>query len=354
MRRVLFITQQFDPAHPLLATTIPQIGALARRVDEVVVLADTVVEEALPPNVRARSFRSATKVGRGLRFEDALARELPGLRHGAVITHMCPVYTVLAAPLVRPARVPLLLWYVHWLGHVVVRMAEKVATRIVTVHERSFPFPTRKLFTTGQAIDVDTFSVERTQANGGPLRVLLVGRYAASKRADVVLRAVRLALNRGVELRLRVHGPTPTDEARSERRSLDLLVEELGLGGHVSIGSEIARTDLARLLADHDLFVNNARGGADRVVYEAAASGLPVVASNPAHADLLEPDLFFAHDSPEELATRLEQVAALSVDERAVIGARLRERVRRSHSVDSWAEGLLRAAGFVPAQRADS
>ena len=353
MTRVLFITQHFDPAHPLLATTIPQIAALARRVDEVVVLADTIVPDALPPNVRARSFRAPTKIGRGLRFEQALARELPGLRGGAVITHMCPVYTVLAAPLVRPARIPLLLWYVHWLGHVVVRMAEKVATRIVTVPERSFPFPTDKLFTTGQAIDVDSFSEPRVAVDGGPLRVLLVGRYTTAKRADVVLRAVRLALDRGVDLRLRVHGPAQDGPAQAERRSLEALVEELGLGGHVSIGSEIARADFPRLLAEHDAFVNNARGGADRVVYEAAASGLPVLASNPAHSDLLEPELVFGHEDSEELAERLVAMAALSVGERDAIGARLRERVARSHSVDSWAEGLLQAAGLA-AQRSDA
>ena len=49
-RRVVFITQQVDPAHPALAATVPKVAALAALVDEVVVLADGAVPEALPPN----------------------------------------------------------------------------------------------------------------------------------------------------------------------------------------------------------------------------------------------------------------------------------------------------------------
>ena len=61
----------------------------------------------------ARSARAARAL-RGARFEAALARELPGLRGGAVVAHMCPIYAVLAAPLVRPLRIPLVLWFTHW------------------------------------------------------------------------------------------------------------------------------------------------------------------------------------------------------------------------------------------------
>src|SRR3970282_1212287 len=38
-RRIVFITQQVDPRHPVLAATVPKIAALAALVDEAVVLA---------------------------------------------------------------------------------------------------------------------------------------------------------------------------------------------------------------------------------------------------------------------------------------------------------------------------
>ena len=74
MSKVVFITQQVDPAHPALAATVPKLKALAGLVDEVVVLADGAVDDVLPPNCRIRSFRSRRQARRGLRFETALAR----------------------------------------------------------------------------------------------------------------------------------------------------------------------------------------------------------------------------------------------------------------------------------------
>ena len=93
MRTLVFITQSADPAHPVLGATLPKIRALAERVDEVVVLADTVVPEALPENCRARSFAASSQAGRGARLLAALAPELTR-RPVAVVAHMAPVYAL--------------------------------------------------------------------------------------------------------------------------------------------------------------------------------------------------------------------------------------------------------------------
>jgi hypothetical protein len=92
--------------------------------------------------------------------------------------------------------------------------------------------------------------------------------------------------------------------------------------------------------------VNNMRAGApDKVVYEAAASCLPVVASNPVFDGLLEPELRFARDDPDELVARLHAFEARDAAARRELGHRLREQVAAHHSADSWAAGILAAAG---------
>src|SRR5207237_6157331 len=48
MKRLLFLTQSVDPAHPVLAATIPKLRELAQRVDEVVVLAPSADGGQLP------------------------------------------------------------------------------------------------------------------------------------------------------------------------------------------------------------------------------------------------------------------------------------------------------------------
>jgi len=81
-------------------------------------------------------------------------------------------------------------------------------------------------------------------------------------------------------------------------------------------------------------------------VYEAAAACLPVLASNPVFDTLLDAEQRFPRWDPNTLADRICDLAATSTTERAALGRRLRERVAESHSVQSWARGILAAAGI--------
>ena len=106
------------------------------------------------------------------------------------------------------------------------------------------------------------------------------------------------------------------------------------------------RAQVPELLARSDILVNNMEAGApDKVVYEAAAACLPVLASNPVFDELFDGyPLLFERDSPESLADRLRWFAGLDAARRAEIGRTLRERVAERHSVETWAEGILAAA----------
>jgi glycosyltransferase involved in cell wall biosynthesis len=330
MRRLVFLTQAVDPAHPALAATLAQIRALAARVDEVVVLAQSASRAELPDNVRVRTFAASTRAGRVLRFERELARALPA---DAVVAHMIPVYVLLAAPLVRPRRIPLLLWFTHWKASAQLRAAERLATAVVSVDRRSFPLDSAKVRPIGHGIDVSEFTCSDRSARDRA-HALVLGRYSPAKGIETILRAVQQVDGVDVEL----HGAALSE---LERRHRDELAR---LG--VPLGDAVPRTDVPALFERSDVLVNNMEAGApDKVVYEAAAACLPVLASNPVFDDLFAGyPLFFDRDSPESLAERLRWFGGLGTDERAEIGRTLRERVARCHSVDTWADGILAAA----------
>src|SRR5215210_8432376 len=168
MKRLIFLTQSVDPAHPVLAATLPKIRALAARVDEVFVLAQSGSGAGLPANVEVRTFGAGSRLGRAVRFERELARALPA---SAVVAHMIPVYVLLAAPLVRPRRIPLLLWYTHWKSSTTLRAAEKLASAVVSVDPRSFPLSSAKVRAIGHGIDVNEFTCTAHDNQGG-LRAL--------------------------------------------------------------------------------------------------------------------------------------------------------------------------------------
>ena len=96
------------------------------------------------------------------------------------------------------------------------------------------------------------------------------------------------------------------------------------------------------LYAEVDALVNDMREGAtDKVVYEAAATCLPVIASNPAFDTLLPDALRFAHGDVDALAEAIGRLRRL---DRNAVGRSLREIVLREHSVDVWADRVVALA----------
>jgi glycosyltransferase involved in cell wall biosynthesis len=335
MRRFVFITQVLDPEHPALGATVAKVRALARRVDEVAVIALEGSADSLPANCRVHTVGGASRAERGLRFQAALASELR-TRPIAALAHMSPIYAVLAAPLCRPLRVPVVLWYTQWHAGRVLALAERASNVIVTVDVRSFPISSPKVTAIGHGIDLDEFAcVERPDDTR--LHLLSLGRYSDAKGIDTVVRAVA----RVPEATLTHHGPALTDEELRCRAGLEQLTQQLGVGARVRLEGPVPRSRVPELLAGADALVNNMRMGApDKVVYEAAATCLPVFASNPIFEGFLPEELRFPREDDAALADRLRRFPSI---DRRTVARRLREQVERDHSVDHWAEGVLAA-----------
>jgi glycosyltransferase involved in cell wall biosynthesis len=326
-RRLVFVTQQIDPAHPTLAGALPMIRALAARVDEVVVLADSAVDGLLPGNCRVRLYGAGSRAGRGARYAVALNQELAP-RPMAVLVHMTPLLAVLAAPLTRPRGVPLLLWFTHWKLTRRLLLAERLSTAILTVDRRSFPLSSAKVVPIGHGIEMNQFPCV-TREPAQRLRVVALGRTSPSKGLETIARAAALA-----DVDLEVRGPALTGEERAEAERLR------GLG--VRLEPALPHAAIPGFLAQKDVLVNNMREGAlDKVVYEAAATCMPVLASNRGFDDVLPPELLFDRHDPHDLAGRLQKLAGVDRDG---LGRALRERVAERHSVEHWADQVLAVA----------
>ncbi len=346
MRKLVFITQVVDPSDPNLGATTAKISALARQLDEIVVLCDRGDGAELPANCRVRTFGAPTRIGRARRYVAALREELrdPPI---AVVAHMIPLYAVVAAPLVRPRGVALMLWYTHWKPHVVLRMATLVCTRVLSVDERSFPLRSRKVHGIGHGIDVNEFPCQPPNPSAGrPLRVLSLGRYSPPKKLDEMIDGVRIARARGLDARIDLYGTTGTPALEDYKRSLEALVARPEYRDWASVGGPVPRTQLPPVYREADVVASDFISP-DKVVLEACSSCRPVLASERSFDRLfegIEPALSFERGRPETFADRLAALAALSDDERHAIGRELRDRVRREHSVDTWADAIVRLA----------
>jgi len=263
------------------------------------------------------------------------------------VAHQIPLYAIVAAPVVLPRRVPLLLWYAHPSSHLVLRLAERVSTLVLTAEARTFPLASAKVRQIGQAVQTSLLEPTKPHGVAGRVRAVALGRYSAVKGLPAVVEAVAAARTAGVDVSLTVHGSAAPGAEAEHRASLERLVQRRGVGEHVVLGGAVPRSELPALFARSDVLVNNTRpGSADKATFEAAYACLPVLASNPVYDDFvagIEPPLLFGPDRSDELAERLAAVAALEPEERWRIGSVLRQRVDERHSVRSWVGGLLAA-----------
>ena len=353
--RLVFVTQTLDARHPVLAQTLDLVVALAARSEELVVLCQSVgVHDPLPANVRIRVFGARRRLGRGLVFARALAGEL-GRRPDGILAHMVPLYVVLAAPLARPRRIPIVLWYTHWHAGPLLRLAMRLTDVVLSVDERSFPLGSPKVRAIGHAVDVDVFSPGRAEDRGPRLRLLALGRTARWKGYDTMLAGLERAVGRGVDAELEIRGPQLTDDERAHAGELRRIVAASPvLAERVRVEPPVPRAELPERLRAADALLSatqpRRRETLDKVVFEAAACGLPVLASNSALDHFLGDlpvELRFRAGDAESLAETLAGFVAAAPDARAEAGAELRRRVVAHHSVDSWADAVARTVNAL-------
>ena len=260
-----------------------KITALAARVDEVVVLADGRCAGALPGSCVVRTFASTSRAGRGLRFDRCRWRgsSRGGPRPTAVVAHMCPIYAVLAAPLARPLGVRVVLWFTHWRRSRLLEAAERVSTRCD--HRRRALVPAPRRTRSSRSDTGSTSPGLRVRRSGRRAQALWPararphlpregardGRPGVARVPDVALE-IRRPVAHGRGARAPDRARAADRRARRRRPGRRLATP--------SRGTQVPGAPRRRRRARQQ----HAPGATDKVVYEAAATCLPVLASNPA------------------------------------------------------------------------
>jgi glycosyltransferase involved in cell wall biosynthesis len=158
------------------------------------------------------------------------------------------------------------------------------------------------------------------------------------KRLPLTVEAVRRARAVGVDVELRIVGGGTTAGERAHEAELERLADD-----GITLEAPVPYDAVPALLAESDALVSATdAGSADKAAFEAAASCRLVLASSPALAQLVPPELRF--DSAARLAGLLAELVAMPAGERAAVARRLRERVEREHSAGSWARSVVEAA----------
>jgi len=142
--------------------------------------------------------------------------------------------------------------------------------------------PAEKTMSIGNPLDPERFPFkERCLGPERPMRLLFVGRLVEVKGLPYLIEAVRMLVNEGRRLTLRVVGDGEM------RGTLEQQVEKMGLTDVVSFPGQMSHDDVVREMLGCDVFVlpsvtasTGDREGLATVLLEAQLTGVPVVSTD--------------------------------------------------------------------------
>jgi glycosyltransferase involved in cell wall biosynthesis len=264
---------------------------------------------------------------------------------------MIPIFTVLAAPVLKVKKIPIVTWYLHPSLTFILKLAHHLSDKMISALETSYPYRKDKLIVVGHGIDTDLFCPDGSLPEEPPM-ILCVGRLSPVKDHPTLIRAAALLRER-LKKPFRVvilGGPAgPKDEPYV--RSLHQLVEELNLQDIVSFHPPVPQSALPNWYRRCTVHVNlTPTGSGDKVAWEAMACAKPCLVANEGFRETLgeySNILFFRYNDSIDLASKLSLILDLPFPEQKCIGQYLRERVVQIHSLDKLVMRLTNVFSMI-------
>jgi len=221
------------------------------------------------------------------------------------------------------------------------------------------PEDAAKILVSYHGVDIERFKPPLQRPKNDRLQVVSCGQLERYKGMHLLVEACGTLHREGVPIECWIVGEG------SYRGNLQEQIERLGLVDVVHLAGARPHAELARMLAESDVFAlaselggkSGRRDVIANVIVEAMATGLPVIASRIPGAEELVDDgvsgFLVRPNRAEEVATALRRLA-LDPQERARIGAAAREKIVRdfdnSKNVRDMAARLATAAGLDAAR----
>jgi glycosyltransferase involved in cell wall biosynthesis len=340
--RILLFNLATDARDPALGFASRWLAALAARVEFIHVVTMRAGEFEAPANVRVHSVgkeKGYSEPRRALEFYRLMTRILRHDRVDVCFSHMMPLFTVLAAPLLKLSGIPIVTWYAHPSVTPTLKLAHHLSARMIASLTTAYPYKHDKLIAVGQGIDTELFSPLAGVSPEEPPLILCVGRLSPVKDHPALLRAVGLLRQRWPRpfQVVIVGGPAgPRDEPYV--RALRSQAQDLHVDGMIRFEPSTTLKSLPSWYRRSAVYVNmTPTGSGDKVALEAMACARLCVAANEGFKETLgkfADHLLYRHGDAAGLAAALQWALSLDESEKQRIGLYLRAQVIKMHSLD--------------------
>ena len=351
MTRLLIFNLATDADDSALGFAVTWLAEFAKHVTAIDVITMRAGRFELPSHVRVHSVgkeKGYSEFRRFIEFYRLLFRLLRQYRYDACFAHMMPLFAVMAAPILRLKKIPIVLWYAHKSVTPMLRVATWLVNRVVTSVPEGFRVKTEKLRIVGQGIPTDVFVPYNGRHIETPsFSIVMVGRISPFKRIDLLFAALASLKRREPELEcsVKIIGEplTAIDQEYAERLRQQLHDEHID--GFVQFTGKIAFSELVPFYQQADCIVNLCPTGAiDKVVLEAMSCGVIPVVTNLSFCEILGEELAalcITEDTPDQITARILDIRELPKDAQSARGERLRAIILRDHSLAALAKKIL-------------
>ncbi|MCC7522724.1 glycosyltransferase family 4 protein [Candidatus Uhrbacteria bacterium] len=320
--RLLVVAQAVDADDALFGFFTGWLKSAASVFERLTVAGLRVGRYDLPPNVSVFAMRrkeSRSKIEPII----TLMRESWKRRHDydAVFVRGDAQYTALLGWWWKLLRKPVVFWYTHVTARSIwFWLAVPWASRVVTAVPESNPL--KSAVRIGHHIDTEHFAAADHPEHDPPI-LLIFGRVSPVKRVDWILEALQ-PLVEARKLKICIVGSASDEETAKRVRSY--------VNANVEWNEQAIPGDKApKIYASADFLVSATDGSMDKVIIEAAASGLAVFAATKGHFSSMQ------FSTQMELRQSVETYLALDADQRK----RIKEQLR------AWAESQHGIAGHL-------
>jgi len=304
--KLLILTQVVDKNDPILGFFHRWIDEFAKHCEHIVVICLRAGTHDLPENVRVFSLGKETDESRLKNMTNFYAYVWQERdNYDTVFVHMNQEYVILAGVLWKLLRKRIYLWRNHYAGSRLTDLAVLFCTKIFCTSQYSYTAKYKKTELMPIGIDTEIFkSVHGIERK--PRTILSLGRIAPSKNIHVLIEALALLHERGVQFIAHIYGEAlPGDKDYYD--TVKYSVEEKRLESRVFFHASVPNVETPAIYSAHEIFVNMSRSGMfDKTIIEAAACGCIPIAASEDFKDAAGVDLWFETQNASSLSIKLQ------------------------------------------------
>ncbi len=336
--KLLVLTQKVDRTDPVLGFFHNWLRAFAPKFEHLLVVCLFRGRVERDENIEVESL-GKERGSHTLTYVFNFYRLIIGKRkeYDAVFVHMNIEYVILGALFFKLFRKPVVLWYNHRQGGLLLRIAALFSDQVLYTSPYAAPASFKNGVRMPAGIDPSRFKKEPVEKI--PNSILFLGRIAPIKGLGVLLKALHLLKRSTIPFTLDVYGESSDKDAHYAE---GVKKEAVSLPEVVFRGS-VENEKTPALYGSHEIFINLSPSGLfDKTILEAMACESVVLISSRAFGEIIPSECIFAEGDSEDLKMKIEHLLALPPLRKEALGRRFREYVVSNHSLESLSEKLFR------------